>query len=247
MSFETRPIAVDILAIGVHPDDVELSCCGTLLKHIELGYSVGLLDLTKGELGTRGNAETRTEEAMKAAEMLGAKFRTQLDLHDGFFNSDKSSILKIISVVRSAKPKIILANALSDRHPDHGRAAKLIADAVFYSGLQKITTFDIDMNEQERWRPSQILHYIQDHQLEAEVIFDISQFMEKKLQIIQCFSSQFYNPFSNEPNSPISGKDFFDVIKAKNKTFGRSISVDYAEGFNTNGAIQIKDFIATFS
>lgn len=247
MSVETIPVPVDILAIGVHPDDVELSCSGTLLKHIELGYRVGLLDLTKGELGTRGNAETRTEEAMKAAGMLGAQFRTQLDLHDGFFNSDKSSILKIISVVRSSRPKIVLANALSDRHPDHGRSAKLVADAVFYSGLKKIASFDLDLNEQERWRPMQILHYIQDHQLEADVLFDISRFIERKLEIIQCFSSQFYNPLSNEPDSPISGKDFFDVIKAKNKTFGRAISVDYAEGFNTNGPIQLKDFIETLS
>ncbi len=247
MSDHLNPTPVDILAIGAHPDDIELSCCGTLLKHIEKGYSVGLLDLTKGELGTRGNAEIRTQEAMNAAKMLGVKFRVQLDLPDGFFNFNKDTILKVISIIRSAKPKLIFANALSDRHPDHGRSAKLVADAVFYSGLQKIKSLDSNLLEQERWRPKQILHYIQDHQLEADIIFDISDVMEKKLEIIQCFSSQFYNPLSKEYDSPISGKDFFDVIKAKNKTSGRSIAVDFAEGFNTNGPIRLKDLIATLS
>lgn len=245
MKIETTASPVDILAIGVHPDDIELSCSGTLLKHIEKGFVVGLLDLTRGELGTRGSATIRMSEAMDAATLMGAKFRVMLDFADGFFNWDKSSILKIIQVIRSAKPTIILANALSDRHPDHGRAAKLIADAAFYSGLQKISTQDENSNEQERWRPKQILHYIQDHQLAADVIIDISSVMEMKLKLVQCFKSQFYNPDSPEPNSPISGKDFFDVIKAKNKTYGRPAGVEYAEGFNVEGPVLLKDLMLT--
>jgi bacillithiol biosynthesis deacetylase BshB1 len=240
---KTNPVPVDILAIGVHPDDIELSCSGTLIKHIQNGHSVGLLDLTKGELGTRGNAAIRTQEAMNAAEMLGAQFRMQLDLPDGFFISDETSIRKIIHVIRSAQPKLILANAISDRHPDHGRSSSLVSDAAFYSGLQKIISFDAEGNEQNRWRPSQIFFYIQDHQLEPDIIFDISDVIDKKLQLIQCFNSQFYNPDSAEPDSPISGKDFFEVIKAKNKTFGRAINVQYAEGFNTRGPIHLKNLV----
>lgn len=247
MIIEKSACPVDILAIGVHPDDVELSCGGTLLKHIDMGYSVGLLDLTKGELGTRGNAMIRTDEAMKAAELLQAKFRVQLDLSDGFFQSDKASIIKIINIIRSAKPTLILANALSDRHPDHGRAAKLIEDAVFYSGLQKIESLDENSMEQKRWRPKQILHYIQDHQLTADIIFNISDVIEKKLEIIRCFKSQFFNPLSSEPDSPISGEDFFEVIKSKNRTYGRSMGVEYAEGFNIDGPVALNDLLIGLS
>lgn len=234
---------VDILAIGVHPDDVELSCSGTLLGHISKGYTVGLLDLTLGELGTRGNPTLRTEEAMKAAALLGAKFRIQLDLPDGFFMWNYQEIEKIIRVVRSAKPKIVFANALSDRHPDHGRAAKLIADALFYSGLQKIETFDMNGTPQNRWRPNNLYHYIQDHQLNADIAFDITEFMDQKIALIKCFGSQFYDPNSKELDSPISGQDFFELLKAKAKIYGRSIHVEYAEGFNTTGPYQVKDFL----
>lgn len=240
---KNKAAPVDILAIGVHPDDIELSCSGTLIKHIQNGHSVGLLDLTKGELGTRGNAEIRTEEAMNAAEMLGAQFRIQLDLPDGFISNDEASLRRIIQVIRSAQPKLILANAISDRHPDHGRSSALVSDAAFYSGLQKIRTLNDDGQEQKRWRPSQIFYYIQDHQLEPDIIFNITDVIEKKLNLIQCFSSQFYNPDSPEADSPISGKDFFDVIKAKNKTFGRAINVEYAEGFNTRGPIHLKNLV----
>jgi len=234
---------VDILAIGVHPDDVELSCSGTLLGHIAKGYSVGLLDLTLGELGTRGNAALRTEEAMHAAFKLGATFRKQLDLPDGFFEWSFKEIIKIISIVRAAKPKIVFANALSDRHPDHGRAAKLTADALFYSGLQKITTFDSNGLPQNRWRPENLFHYIQDHQLNADIVFDISDYMDQKIEIIKSFKSQFYDPNSSELDSPISGEDFFDLLKAKAKIYGRSINVKYGEGFNTTGPFEVKDLM----
>ncbi|MFZ1424212.1 MAG: bacillithiol biosynthesis deacetylase BshB1 [Saprospiraceae bacterium] len=237
------PTEVDILAIGVHPDDIELSCSGTLLNHIQKGYSIGLLDLTLGELGTRGTASLRTEEAFQAAQKLSANFRVQLDLEDGFFNWNKESILKIIQVIRAAKPRIIFANAISDRHPDHGRAAKLVSDAIFYAGLEKIITIDQHGKNQIKWRPKHVLHYVQDHQLEADIICDISSVMNEKLEIIQCFKSQFYDPNSTEPVSPISGKDFFDVIKAKNKTYGRSMNVEYAEAFNFNGPIPLNNLI----
>ncbi len=241
MSELNRINTVDILAIGVHPDDVELSCSGTLFSLIRKGYSVGLLDLTLGELGTRGNANIRTQEAFQAAQMLQAKFRIQLDLPDGFFEWSKSEILKIISVIRSAKPKLVFANAIKDRHPDHGRAAKLVSDALFYSGLQKIITKDANGTIQERWRPARILHYIQDHHLDADVAINISDYMDAKIELIKCFKSQFYNPDSTEADSPISGKDFFEFIKAKAKIYGRSIQVEYAEGFNYNGPYPVKD------
>ncbi|MBL7820311.1 MAG: bacillithiol biosynthesis deacetylase BshB1 [Saprospiraceae bacterium] len=243
MNLLSKLQTVDILAIGVHPDDVELSCSGTLLAHIKRGYSVGLLDLTLGELGTRGNAALRTEEAMQAAEKLGASFRIQLDLPDGFFEWSYSEIIKIISVVREAKPKLVFTNALSDRHPDHGRAAKLTADALFYSGLQKIVTLDSNGESQIRWRPEKLLHYIQDHQLKADIVFDITDYMDQKIEIIKCFKSQFYDPNSKELNSPISGEDFFEYLKAKAKIYGRSIQVRYAEGFNTTGPYEVKDLM----
>ncbi len=243
MNLKNLSAEVDILAIGVHPDDIELSCAGTLLNHIKLGYSCGLLDLTKGELGTRGNAVMRSEEAYLAADILGAKFRIQLDLSDAFFDWDKESILKIIQVIRTAKPKVIFANAISDRHPDHGRAAKLIADAVFYSGLQKIETLDSNSIHQSRWRTNKVLHYIQDYQLKPHILMDISEVMERKLAIIQCFKSQFFDPNSNEADSPISGKDFFEVIRSNHRVFGRLINVAYAEGFNTVTPWEVKNLI----
>ncbi len=222
---------VDILAFGAHPDDVELSCSGTLLHHIDMGYSIGIVDLTLGELGTRGDAALRTQEAFLAAQKMGASFRYQMRLADAFFGQSKDELLALIQVIRQAQPKIVLANALSDRHPDHGRAAKLVADACFYSGLFKINTADTHGVPLPPWRPDLVLHYIQDHHLKADLVFDISSYMDKKIEIISCFSSQFYNPNSHEPESPISGKSFFDYIRAKAKVFARPIFAEYAEGF----------------
>ncbi|HEX5624630.1 MAG TPA: bacillithiol biosynthesis deacetylase BshB1 [Saprospiraceae bacterium] len=247
MTLSRIPEQVDILAVGVHPDDVELSCSGTLLKHQELGYSIGLLDLTKGELGTRGDAETRSREAYLAGEKLGVRFRVQLDLKDGFFNWNEESLLQIIQVIRGARPKMLFANALSDRHPDHGRSAKLVADAAFYSGLQKIKTLDHEGRPQERWRPQRILHYIQDHQLEADIIVDISPFMEQKIELIRIFKSQFYDPGSAELDSPISGRDFFDYIKSKSRVYGRYMGVEFAEAFQHNGPLPLEDLIKGLS
>lgn len=227
---------VDILAIGVHPDDVELSCSGTLLQHIEQGKTVGLLDLTRGELGTRGTAEIRDQEAKDAAALMGAKFRKNLEMADGLFQYNPDNLKKIIQVIRTHQPDIVLANALSDRHPDHGRAAKLTADACYYSGLVKIETFDENGELQDRWRPRAVYHYIQDHNLSPDFVVDISDVIERKMELIRAFKSQFYIPeakeYAKELSSPISGKQFMDFLKAKASTYGRPAGFDFAEGFN---------------
>lgn len=227
---------IDILAIGVHPDDVELSASGTLLKHISMGKTVGLLDLTRGELGTRGTAEIRDQEAANAAERMGALFRKNTRMADGFFTNSKENILKIIEIVRWCQPEIVLANALDDRHPDHGRAAKLTADACYLAGLAKIPTQDENGQPQKQWRPKALYHYIQDQNLTPDFVVDITPYMEEKIELILTFRSQFYltnsEDYKEELNTPISGKDFMDFMRAKNRSFGRTIQVEYAEGFN---------------
>lgn len=222
---------LDILAIGVHPDDVELSCSGTLLLQASLGYSFGLLDLTRGELGTRGSAELRTQEAMKAADILGAAVREQLTLADGFFTLSPENWLPVVSAIRKYQPEIVLCNAPDDRHPDHGRAAKLVADACFYSGLPKIETKSEQGDLQEKWRPKSVFHYIQDKTLEPDFVVDITEFYPQKLESILAYQSQFYDPNSPEPHTPISGKDFIDFIEAKNRVYARLIQAEFAEGF----------------
>ncbi len=236
---------VDILAIGVHPDDVELSCSGTLLRHIAEGKTVGLLDLTRGELGTRGSAEIRDVEAARAAEMMGAAFRKNLRMADGFFAYTQENLLKIIGVIREHQPEIVLANALDDRHPDHGRAAKLTADACYYSGLVKIPTRNEQGELHDRWRPKALYHYIQDRNLEPDFVVDIAPFIERKMELIMAFRSQFYLPndqeFSKELSSPISGKDFMDFLRAKAQTYGRAAGFEYAEGFNISRTPGVRD------
>lgn len=236
---------VDILAVGVHPDDVELSCSGTLLKHIAGGRSVGLLDLTKGELGTRGSAAVRKVEALESARLMGALFRINLEMEDGFFQYNPENIRIIIAAIRACRPSIVLANALQDRHSDHGRAAKLVADACFYSGLVKIETTDEQGAVQGRWRPQAVYHYIQDQQLQPDFVVDITGFLELKMQLIKTFRSQFYLPqaeeFQLELDSPISGKDFLDFIQAKARVFGRPIGVEFAEGFNISRTVGVND------
>ncbi|MEP7197485.1 MAG: bacillithiol biosynthesis deacetylase BshB1 [Saprospiraceae bacterium] len=237
---EVKP--VDILAIGVHPDDVELSCSGTLLKQAQMGHSFGILDLTLGELGTRGTAELRTEEAAAAANLLGASFRHQLNIGDGFFEVNEKNQRQILRVIRACKPKIVLANALEDRHPDHGRAAKLISEACFLSGLRRINSTWNDV-EQDAWRPSAVYHYTQDYYLAPDLIVDISEFMDKKLESIRCFKSQFYDPNSKEPVSAISGQEFFDEVIAKARVAGRSIGVRFGEPFQVKRPIGSKNLM----
>lgn len=236
---------VDILAIGVHPDDVELSCSGTLLRHIAQGKTVGLLDLTRGELGTRGSAEIRDQEALHAAKLMGAAFRHNLAMADGFFQHNKESIIEIARVIRSCRPSLVLANAVHDRHPDHGRAAQLISEACFFSGLQKIVTYDDQGQPQDRWRPEAVYHYIQDRNLKPDFIVDISDYIDKKEELILTFRSQFYLPdaeeYAEELDSPISGKDFLDFLKAKAAAFGRDAGFAFAEGFTVERTPGVTD------
>lgn len=232
---------LDILAIGVHPDDIELSCSGTLISHIQKGYTVGLLDLTLGELGTRGSAELRTQEAMEAARIMGALVREQLDLKDGFFTHNEENLKKIIRIIRKYKPTIVLANAVEDRHPDHGRAAKLTADACFLAGLRRIETLDDSGQPQAAWRPKHVYHYIQDRALQPDFAVDISAFMDKKFETIMAYKSQFYDPLSNEPVTPISSKSFLDSVRGKDSVYGRYIGTEYAEGYTVSRVIGVDD------
>lgn len=235
---------VDILAMGVHPDDVELSASGTLLSHIAQGKTVGLLDLTRGELGTRGSAEIRDEEGLAAAKMMGATFRVDVGMADGHFQYNTENILKIVQVIRAARPEIVLLNAIEDRHPDHGRSAKLEANACYYSGLSKIKTLDNLGQPQERWRPKAVYHYIQDYNLKPDFVVDITPFIDKKMEVIACFKSQFHNTGGEDKSAlstPISSKDFMDFIKAKGRVLGRAASYEFAEGFTVNRTIGTKN------
>lgn len=223
---------LDILAIGAHPDDVELSCAGTLMKHIEMGFQVGILDLTEGELGSRGTVESRYQEAADASKIIGVSVRANTQIPDGFFENDKESKLRIIRYLRKWQPEIVLANALEDRHPDHGRAAKLVHEACFLSGLLKIETFDEQGNPQEKWRPKNLYHYIQDHNLTPDFVVDISPYFEQKMEAILAYKTQFYNPDNKGPQTPISSKSFFDFLGAKSRSYGRIINAEHGEGYN---------------
>lgn len=221
---------VDILAIGVHPDDIELSCSGYLLKEIHAGRKVALLDLTQGELGTRGNVQIRKKEAMESAKKMGALSREILNLGDGFFENNKKSIEPLIVKIRKWRPSIILANAVADRHPDHGRAAELVGRAAYLSGLRKLET-RLNGKKQQAWRPQAVYHYIQDYPLKPDLVVDITGFLDQKMELIQTFKSQFYDPTSQEPDTPISSADFLDFQVARARVYGKYISVKFAEGF----------------
>ncbi len=236
-------IKTDILAFAAHPDDVEISCSGTLLKYISLGKTVGIIDLSKGELGTRGSAEIRQEESNKSSEIMGIHFRENLGFKDGFFVHDNHNMLEILRIIRKYKPEIVLANTPSDRHPDHGRASKLIAEACFYSGLSKIETM-YDGIPQEHWRPKNIYFYIQDNFHKPDFTVDITAFMDKKMETIRAFKSQFYNADSNEIETPISGASFLYFIKSRAASFGRYSSVDFAEGFLVSRVPEVSDLFS---
>ncbi len=233
---------VDILGISVHPDDIELSASGTVLKHVDQGYTVGIIDLTQGELGTRGTAEIRLQEAANSAKILGLTFRENLGLKDGFFEINESTIFPIVRSIRQYQPSIVIANALKDRHPDHGRAAELVRRAIFIAGLLKVETKQNGVI-QPKWRPKTVFHYIQDNLLHPDLVVDITPFAEKKMQSIRAFKSQFYDPNSKEPESPISSKEFLEYVQASDKIFGRYIGVKYAEGFNVRRPIGVNDLL----
>lgn len=224
---------LDILAFGAHPDDVELSCSGTLAKEISLGKKIGIIDLTRGELGTRGSAELRDQEAAEAAKILGVSIRENLSFRDGFFKNDEIHQLEIIKKIRQYKPQIVLCNAIDDRHIDHGKGSQLVSDACFLSGLMKIETLDKDGNQQEAWRPKHVYHYIQWKNIEPNFVVDISGFMDKKIASVLAYGSQFYNENSKEPATPITTKNFLESIKYRAQDLGRLVGVEYAEGFTT--------------
>lgn len=229
---------LDILAIGAHPDDVELSCSGTIAKEVDRGKKVGILDLTRGELGTRGTAEIRDKEAKDAAEILGVCMRHNLEFSDAFFENNTSHKLEIIKIIRKYKPEIVLCNAIEDRHIDHGKGAKLVSDACFLSGLRKIETI-MDGNKQPAWRPKQVLHYIQWKNLEPDVVVDISGYIDKKVEAVKAYRSQFFDENSNEPNTPISSSNFLDSITYRSRDLGRLINTEHAEGFTTERHVAV--------
>lgn len=235
---------LDILIFGAHPDDVELSCAGTIMATIQSDEKVGIVDLTEGELGTRGNALIRKQEAMKATKLLGVFVRENLKLADGFFEINKKTIYKVIQVIRKYQPEIIIANAPEDRHPDHGRAAKLIYESFFLSGLEKIKT-NLKNVQQKPWKPSYLFNYIQDKYIEPDFLVDISPFMENKLKAIEAYTSQFFSKktqFSQESETYISTPQFLESIINRNKLFGKRIGVPYAEGFLTQKQLGIQNF-----
>ena len=230
---------VDILAIGVHPDDVELSCSGTLAKEIRDGKKVAIVDLTRGELGTRGTAETRDQEAQEAARILGVHARENLGMRDGFFVNDEAHQKQIIRIIRKYQPSIILANILHDRHPDHGRAGQLVRDAAFLSGLSKIETFDESGSPQARWRPAYVLHYIQDNYYDPDLVVDITDVFETRMASIQAYKTQFLAQDNDGPKTYISSPEFFDSIIGRCRLMGKRIGVKYAEGFVTEKKIGV--------
>ena len=224
---------IDILAFGAHPDDVELSCGGTILKEINNGKTVAIIDLTKGELGTRGTAQTRATEASNAASILGVSFRNNLGFSDGFIVNDKSHQLEVIKLIRHYKPEVVLCNAIDDRHIDHGVASKLVSDSCFLSGLVKIETkFNDSLVAQSPWRPKSIYHYIQWKPLTPDFVVDISDHIDKKMESVSAYSSQFYDSKSKEPDTPISSKNFIDSVRYRAADLGRLTGTLYAEGFN---------------
>ena len=221
---------LDILAFGAHPDDVELGCAGTILKEISLGKTVGIIDLTRGELGTRGSAEIRNQEATAAAAILGVSARENLEMKDGFFVNDKKHQLEIIKMIRKYRPEIVLCNAIDDRHIDHEKGSKLVSDACFLSGLIKVKTV-LDGDGQQAWRPKLVYHYIQWKNIVPDFVVDITGFTDKKTEAILAYSSQFYDANSKEPESPITSKNFLESLNYRSRDLGRLTGVDHAEGF----------------
>lgn len=239
---------LDILAIGAHPDDIELGCSGTIITEIRSGKKVGIVDLTEGELGTRGSVETRYNEAAEAGRIMGISARENLQLPDGFFENNPASQMKLIRAIRKYQPDIVLANAPEDRHPDHGRAARLIADASFYAGLRKIQTNDDNGNAQEAWRPKYVFHYIQDRYLEPDFVVDISDVFDDRMKAIAAYTTQFYNEGAVEnndmPQSYISTPVFLESVVARARMMGKRIGVKFGEGFVTEKVIGIRNFNA---
>jgi len=230
---------VDILAFGSHPDDVELSCSGTIISHIAAGFRVAVVDLTEGELGTRGSAETRKKESEAASSIMRIHYRENLGFKDGFFMNDEAHQLKVIEMIRKFRPEIVLCNALHDRHPDHGRGSRLVSDSCFLSGLVKIKG-----ENQAPWKPRAVYHYIQDRYIQPSFVIDISGFIQQKMDCIKAYSTQFYDPSSKEPETYISSPAFLTSIVSRNAEFGRLIGVEHAEGFTAERLFGVKDMLS---
>ncbi|MHA8103503.1 bacillithiol biosynthesis deacetylase BshB1 [Aquirufa nivalisilvae] len=235
---------LDILVMAAHPDDAELACSGTIVSQIKQGKKVGIVDFTRGELGTRGTPEIRIAESAASTAILGIHARENLGIRDGFFRNDEESQLKLIQVIRKYQPDIVLANALEDRHPDHGKGAQLAIDACFLSGLRKIETQDEQGNAQTAWRPKHVFHYIQDRYLTPDFVIDISAHWDVKEQSIRAFKSQFFDPNSSEPDSYISSPDFLEFIRARSMEMGHKIGVKYGEGYQSQRTMGLRGFDA---
>ena len=231
---------LDILVLAAHPDDAELGCGGTIAKHISLGYKVGIVDFTRGELGTRGTPQTREAEASAAAEILGISARENLNLRDGFFRHDEQDQLKVIRVIRKYQPEIVLANAVKDRHPDHGKGADLSFEACFLAGLLKIETVDNGI-VQKPWRPKHLYHYIQSQLIMPDFVVDISSHWEKKMDSVLAYKTQFFDPNTNEPETYISTPFFLTFLKARAREFGHNINVEYGEGFTVSNLMGVEN------
>lgn len=232
---------LDILVFAAHPDDAELSAAGTIIKHVRMGYKVGVVNLTRGELGTRGTPELRGQEAVQAAKIMGLSALENLQFRDGYFVNDDEHRLRVIEMLRKYTPDIVLCNALHDRHPDHGRGSTLVSEACFYSGLRQIKSFEVNGDPQEAFRPRAVYHYVQFHSLKPDFVVDISDVIDQKMEAIKCYNSQFFNPNSNEPETVIASKEYLNAVKARDMDNGRLIGTLYAEGFNKEREIGVND------
>lgn len=229
---------LDILVLASHPDDAELGCGGTIARHVAAGKKAGIVDLTRGELGTRGTPQTRDEEAKTSATILGLAVRENLNFRDGFFSNDEAHQLKVIQAIRKYQPEIVLANAIYDRHPDHGKGSDLAFDSCFYSGLSKIETND-NGRVQPAWRPKALYHYIQSQLIKPDFIVDISAHWQKKMESVKAYKSQFYDPASKEPETFISSEGFMKLLEARGVELGHSIGVQYGEGFTVRRTVGV--------
>ncbi len=229
--------------IAAHPDDAELGCAGTILTHIAAGRKVGVLDLTRGELGTRGNAELRMLESREATRLMGLHSRDNLGFRDGFFTNDEAHQLKIIEILRKYRPEIVLANSIHDRHPDHGKASSLISDACFYSGLRRIESMH-ETEVQQAWRPKVVYHYIQDRYIKPDFVIDISAVMDQKISIIQAFKSQFHDPESTEPQTVLTSPGFMERVRSRAREYGKAGDMEFGEGYTAERMIGVKDLFS---